>query len=101
MTDSESRKTLYVLCQSGTIADARKAKLPVGAKLVDSIPLTRLTDECSVGVLYNGEGRKAIDCKAHWDGEGIVRSTFCTALGTAALPLVVRLRGDVLSLNWA
>lgn len=101
MSEEQKTKTLYVLAQHGAMADARKVKLPAGARLVETLPLDRLTDECMVGVLFKGEGRKAVDCAKHWNGESIEQPAFIGELARNALPLVVRIKDGVLSLRWA
>jgi hypothetical protein len=100
-TEEQKTRTLYILAQHGAMADARKAKLPAGARLVEALPLDRLTDECMVGVLYRGEGRKAVDCAKHWNGESMELPAFISEIAKSALPLVVRIKDNVLSLRWA
>jgi hypothetical protein len=99
--ESKNPRVLYVIAQFGCLADAKALKLPDGARVVETLHLERLADDCAVAAIYKGEGRKAVQVSDHWDGGGLRRASFLQALGQSAIPLVVRVRDDVVSLRWA
>jgi hypothetical protein len=100
-SENKQPRVVYAIAQHGTLSDAKKLKLPEGTRLVETLHLERLSDDCAVAAIFKGEGCKAVNVSDHWDGGGLRRSSFLSALAQSANPLVVRLRDDVLSLRWA
>jgi len=97
-------RVFYVIAQEGMIKQARKDKsVPEGAKVVEKVPMARLTDECVVAALIRGELTEPINVADHWNADALLvePSGFLRELGKVCSPLVVRLRGDWLSLVWA
>lgn len=107
--DRRDRGIVYVIHQSRIDAPEKGIDLPPGARLVEKIPLSRLTDDCQVmAIIATGENTRklseAINVGDHWNpelefGAGmVITQTFCAELGRVASPLSVRIRDGWLSL---
>ena len=101
---TESGLIHYVIAQHGTLKAALKSGFEAdGARLVESVPIARLTEECQVSALRNGKITPPINVAEFWDGahEAVYSGPFLCALGETCAPLVIRVREGVLTLRWA
>ncbi len=110
--DKRERNVLYVLPEQNSPEARRdqqgnKFEGPANARIVDQVPLARLTDDCSVCAFVDGEMQTVIPVSKYWDNEAqmgvgmVVTAPFLEALGKTCAPLGVRVRNGMLSLVWA
>jgi hypothetical protein len=95
-----------VLVQHGTLKALKSRtdiKLPEEVRVVERVPLARLTPDCLVSTFLGDKITAPVNVAEHWDEstENVVPSTFLRVLGGRSVPLCIRVLSGILTLRWA
>ena len=96
----------YVLVKHGSLKALKSRtdiKMPADLRIVERIPLARLTPDCLVSTFLLDKITAPVNVAEHWDEstENVVTSSFLRVLGGRSVPLCIRVLSGNLTLRWA